>query len=80
MKHIQQIISRSKRSSTRAIKQFVTTEEELKQANKEVDKALESIEKESERLQELKANGEILRAENEGIIDRIGQIVRGSSE
>lgn len=78
MKRIQQSLSRGKRTSEKAIEQFVTTEEELKQANKEVDKALESIDKQAERLQKMREKGKAMRAENDGIINRIGQIVRGN--
>lgn len=78
MKKITQMITRSTRESKKAIQQFLSTEDSLKQENEEINKAMILLEEEAIKLENLRAEGDVLYRENEGIINRISEFVRGT--
>jgi ABC-type phosphate transport system auxiliary subunit len=65
------------RKSAKAIGQFVTTEKLLQKQNEELDRVINEIDADAHRLTLLFQDAKARKAENDGIIKRIGQIIRG---
>lgn len=78
MKDLFKQLTNARTASLKAISQFITTEEILVKQNETIAATLDQAELEIQKLQELKANGLKVHEENSGIIERIGQIVRGT--
>jgi hypothetical protein len=78
MKEILKKIDGAKKVSDKAIAQFTTTEETLIKQNEVIASAMDEAEVEIQRLQAVKEMGFKKHSENTGIIERIGNIVRGS--
>jgi hypothetical protein len=70
-------IRRVHKSSERAIKKFLTTEQKLLKHNEVIDAAVTEIDDKIAELNELKSAAVTRKQENAGIAARIGQIVRG---
>lgn len=70
-------IARIHKSSERAIKKFLTTEQRLLKHNEIIDATVTQIDDKLAALSELKAAAINRQSENAGIAARIGQIVRG---
>lgn len=77
-KEILKKLDGANKQSEKAIKQFTTTEETLKQQNQVIADTLDEAQQEILVLQAIRENGLRKHEENAGIIDRIGQIVRGN--
>lgn len=80
MGKFERMVEKRAESSRKAVEQFLSTEETLKSENEQLAQTLAEVDEEAKRLQEIREQGESLLAENEGIIRRIGEIVRGGDD
>jgi hypothetical protein len=80
MKAIMKKLEGAAIASDKAVEQFITTEETLKQQNEVIAKTLDEAETEIRKLQALRESGLKKHSDNLGVISRIGQIVRGSDD
>lgn len=78
MKELVKKLDLAQKESEKAVNQFITTEETLKKQNEVIAKTLDEAELQIRKLQALKESGLRKHHENLGVIERIGQIVRGS--
>lgn len=77
MKIFHKRIKKADKRSEVAIKSFLSTEATLKAQNEEIDNVIEGIDEQLLSLHEIRQAAEFRKKENNGISDRIGQIVRG---
>lgn len=80
MKKINQMVEKSRQARRRALEQFTTAEETLIAENKELSNAIKMVEEEQKNIQKVKTESEGMLKENEGIIFRNGNIVRGDGK
>lgn len=77
MKRYNSALGRLHRASERSINAFTRTEQRLQKHNAKIDVVLDEIEEQMAHLTEIHAIAKRRKADNHGVIQRIGQIVRG---
>jgi hypothetical protein len=80
MKELMKKLDGARKVSDQAIKQFTTTEDTLKKQNEVIATTLDEAELQIRKLQAFKESGLKKHEENMGVIERIGQIVRGNED
>lgn len=68
-----------KRASQKAVAKFLSTERKLQEQNEKISKVIDEVSVEIAQLEELRASALVHHQDNTGIIQRIGQIVRGGT-
>lgn len=79
MRKLSRALGKSVKASHRSVEQFRSTEERLVEENEKLSITLNQIDEEIEGLYELKERGSSLMTENQGIIVRIRDFIRGGN-